>query len=129
MRVLLDTHVVLWAASEPERLGDARPLIEDAGNELLVSAASSWEIAIKYGLGRLPLPTGPEHYVPRLLRALGATPLSVDHAHALAVARLPPHHRDPFDRILVAQAHLLRVPIVSSDPMIRRYEVDVVTLG
>ncbi|MBA2280394.1 MAG: type II toxin-antitoxin system VapC family toxin [Acidimicrobiia bacterium] len=129
MRLLLDTHVFLWANAQPGRLGTARPLLEDERNELLVSAASSWEIAIKFGLGRLPLPEPPARWVPSRLRALGATALPVEHAHALAVGELPALHRDPFDRLLVAQATMLGIPIVTGDETIARYEVEVIHVG
>ena len=125
MRLLLDTQVLLWAAATPEQLGDMTSAIEDATTELLVSAASSWEIAIKYAIGKLPLPEPPDHYVPHLLRDLGASPLAIAHSHALAVAALPHHHRDPFDRMLVAQAQQLRVPIVTSDAALDAYDVEV----
>lgn len=129
MRLLLDTHVLLWAAVDPERLGEAAGVLEDADNEVLVSAASSWEIAIKYGLDRLPLPEPPERYVPHVFRELDVTPLGIEHSHALAVAALPPHHRDPFDRMLVAQAQQLRIPIVTTDEMLDDYDVDVLLVG
>lgn len=121
MRLLLDTHVFLWLLAEPERLGDALPTVQDPGTELLVSAASSWEIAIKHGLGRLPLPEPPQRYVPHRIRAIGAVALAVDHEHALAVAHLPALHRDPFDRLLVAQAITLDVEILTADPAVARY--------
>ncbi len=123
MRVLLDTHVFLWLHTEPERLGDRLPVVEDRRNALLVSAVSSWEIAIKYGLGRLPLPEPPQRYVPERLRVIGADALAVEHPHALAVAALPPLHGDPFDRLLVAQAGLLDVPILTADPSVAQYPV------
>lgn len=123
MRVLLDTHIFLWANTEPERLGGQRSLLEDGAVGLIVSAASSWEIGIKHGLGRLNLPEEPRRYVPERLRRLGAEPLAIEHGHALAVAELPPLHRDPFDRLLVAQAKLLDVPIVTADPRIAQYQV------
>lgn len=123
MRVLLDTHVFLWIHTEPERVGEHLGLVEDRRNVLLVSAASSWEIAIKYGLGRLPLPEPPEHYVPERLRIIGAEALAIEHTHSLAVAALPPLHRDPFDRLLVAQAGLLDVPILTADPQVAQYPV------
>lgn len=129
MRALLDTHVWLWMLSEPERLGGALALIEDPASRLLLSAASSWEIAIKYALGRLPLPEPPSSYVPDRIRSSGVTPLPVEHAHALAVAELPAHHRDPFDRLLVAQARLEGVPIITADPHLRAYAVDLITAG
>lgn len=129
MRLLLDTHVILWAAVEPERLGDMSSVLEDADNELLISAASSWEIAIKYGLGKLALPESPKRYVPHVLRELDATPVTIEHAHALTVAELPHHHRDPFDRLLIAQAQLLQVPIVTADDVLDSYDVDVLLVG
>lgn len=124
MRVLLDTHVFLWLLTEPERLGGQLPVAEDQANELLLSAVSSWEIAIKHALGRLPLPEPPQRYVPERLRAIGARALPIEHTHALAVAALAPLHRDPFDRLLVAQAGLLEVPILTADAAIAQYPVD-----
>jgi PIN domain nuclease of toxin-antitoxin system len=124
---LLDTHVWLWMLGARDRLRSAvREQLEDAGNELLLSAASSWEIAIKYRLGRLQLPQPPPHYVPDRIRRTGTTPLPVEHEHVLRVAELPDHHRDPFDRLLVAQAQILRVPIITADRQLAAYEVDVV---
>jgi PIN domain nuclease of toxin-antitoxin system len=123
VRVLLDTHVFLWLLSEPERLGKHLSLLEDRRNTPIVSAACSWEIAIKHGLGRLPLPEPPERYVPKCLRLIGAEALAIEHGHALAVAALPPLHRDPFDRILVAQAGLLDMPILTADPQVVQYPV------
>jgi len=123
LRLLLDTHVFLWLNTEPERLGEHLPLVEDRNTELLLSAASSWEIAIKHRLGRLPLPEPPQRYVPTRMRAVGAQGLAIEHPHALAVAQLEPLHRDPFDRLLVAQARLLDVPILTADPMVARYPV------
>jgi PIN domain nuclease of toxin-antitoxin system len=98
-------------------------VLEDRRNELIVSAVSSWEIAIKYRLGRLVLPEPPERYVPERLRIIGAKGLAIEHSHALAVAALAPLHRDPFDRLLVAQAALLDLPLMTSDPMIVQYPV------
>lgn len=129
MRVLLDTHVFLWLHTEPERVGEHLRLVEDRRNELLVSAASSWEIAIKYGLGRLPLPEPPEHYVPERLRIIGARALAIEHSHTLAVAALPPLHRDPFDRLLVAQAGLLDVSILTADPQLAEYTVSTLLIS
>jgi PIN domain nuclease of toxin-antitoxin system len=125
VRILLDTHVFLWLHTEPERLGEHLPVVEDRQNELLFSAASSWEIAIKHGLGRLPLPEPPQRYVPARMRAIQAQALPIEHPHALAVAALEPLHRDPFDRLLVAQAGLLDVPILTADPMVARYPIQV----
>lgn len=127
MRFLLDTHVWLWLLTEPERI-DPKVLdrLGDRANQLLLSAASSWEIAIKHQLGRLRLPEHPATYVPDRLRRSGVTPLPVEHGHALEVARLPPHHRDPFDRLLVAQASLLRLPLVTADRRLAACDVELV---
>ena len=121
MRLLLDTHVFLWLQTEPERLGEHLALVDDRRTELLLSAASSWEIAIKHGLGKLALPEPPERYVPDRIRAIGATAVAVEHGHALAVASLPPLHRDPFDRLLVAQADALGAAILTADPAVAQY--------
>lgn len=123
MGLLLDTHVFLWLLSEPERLGRHLRAVEDLANPLFLSAASSWEIAVKVGLGRLDLPDDITRYVPDRMRAIGAAPLPVEHAHALAVAALPMLHRDPIDRVLVAQARHLRLTIVTADAAIARYDV------
>jgi len=124
VQLLLDTHVFLWLLAEPERLGQHLGSLEDPLNELLFSAASSWEIAIKVQLGRLDLPDDPRRYVPDRMLAIGAAPLPVQHNHALAVSELPPLHRDPFDRLLVAQARHLRLRIVTADVQIARYQVE-----
>lgn len=129
MRFLLDTHVVLWAQADRARLGPQLEVLEDPAHERLVSAASSWEIAVKVGVGRLALPEPPERWVPTRLRAMAATLVAVEHDHALRVAALPPHHRDPFDRLLVAQAQALDVPIMTADPLIGRYEVEVLAVA
>lgn len=125
MRLLLDTHVFLWLLAEPERIGAQVGRLHDPRTELFLSAASSWEIAVKVQLGRLELPDHPRHYVPDRMRAIGAEPLPVEHAHALAVSDLPLHHRDPFDRLLVAQAQALRLRIVTADAQILKYDVPV----
>ncbi len=124
MRLLLDTHVFLWLQTEPERIGDHLPLVEDRTTTLLLSAASAWEIAIKYGIGRLPLPEPPERYVPTRMRAIGAEALPIEHAHALAVAVLPALHRDPFDRLLIAQAGAAGAAILTADPAVAQYPAE-----
>ena len=129
MKLLLDTHVFLWLLTEPERAGEQLGIIEDRRTELLVSAASSWEITIKHGLGKLVLPESPERYVPSRLRAIGAVGLPIEHTHALAVGLLPPLHRDPFDRLLIAQATALNLRIVTADPAIVQYPVDSMLVG
>jgi PIN domain nuclease of toxin-antitoxin system len=125
VKILLDTHVWLWGQLSPERLSaHAADAMEDPENTLLFSAASSWEIAIKYALKKLELPDEPARYVPSALRRGGVTPLPVEHAHALRVSQLPHHHRDPFDRLLVAQAQLEGATLVTADPRFLLYDVD-----
>jgi len=125
VKLLLDTHVWLWMQAEPEKLGaQARALIEDEANELLFSAASAWEIAIKVGTGKLVLPEPVSKYLPSRIHSSGVSPLAVSHLHAAGVADLPHHHRDPFDRLLIAQALSEDVPILSSDPQLDPYEAE-----
>jgi PIN domain nuclease of toxin-antitoxin system len=120
VRLLLDTHVLLWSLGSPAQLrADARDAIEDGGNEVLVSAASAWEIAIKRALGRLEAPDD----LPSAMEAAAFVPLSITIPHALAAGALPPHHRDPFDRMLVAQATLEELTVVTRDPHFARYGV------
>ena len=126
MRVLLDTQVWLWMLAAPERLSrKARALVVSQENELLLSAASAWEIAIKHAVGKLQLPEAPEEYIPPLMIQTAITPLAVNHRHALRVASLPAHHRDPFDRILIAQAQIEELPILTADRAFRRYDIEV----
>lgn len=122
MRLLLDTHALLWALGLPDELRpEARLAIEDIRNDVFVSAASAWEIAIKRALGRLDAPTD----LVEATRVVGFGELPIRVAHALAVERLPPLHRDPFDRMLVAQAVVEGLTIVTRDPHFEPYGVDV----
>ena len=124
MRLLLDTHVFLWAAGEPEELAEpARSAIADTENEVYVSTAVAWEITIKTALGKLKVPGGPATWFPARIRALGFDGLPILPEHALAVGALPDLHRDPFDRILVAQAQLEGMQLVTRDPEIQKYPV------
>lgn len=126
MKLLLDTQCWLWMQASPEKLTDeTRKLLVDPANILLLSAASSWEIAVKYALGKLPLPTPPASYVPDRLRRGGVTPLAVSHVHALAVAELPDHHRDPFDRLLITQAQLDGLTLLTADRALGAYDVQI----
>lgn len=125
MRLLLDTQVWLWMLMDPDRLStEGRTAILAAENELLLSAASTWEIAIKHGLGKLHLPGPAEVVIPDMMIATQVTPLPVLHSHTLRVSKLPSHHRDPFDRLLVVQAQLERVPIMTSDSKFADYDVE-----
>jgi PIN domain nuclease of toxin-antitoxin system len=127
VRVLLDTHVWLWMIAAPERLSKkGRSIVIAAENELVFSAASAWEIATKHALGKLRLPETPESYIPRLMARTAVTALPVHTRHALHVATLPAHHRDPFDRLLVAQAQLEDLPILTADAAFRKYDVTTV---
>lgn len=126
MSYLLDTCVWLWLVSEPERLrSDLRSLLADLSAPVYLSAASAWEIAIKTSLGRLDLPKPPSEFIAeRLIRdTIRALPVEV--AHACRVATLPMHHRDPFDRLLVAQAQLEGLTLVSADRQLHRYDVQI----
>ncbi len=126
MRLLLDTQVWLWMVAAPARLTPTgRALVVSPDHELLLSAASAWEIAIKTGLGKLRLPESPQAFVPRLMAQTGVTALPVHHRHALQVATLPPHHHDPFDRLLVAQAQIEGVPVLTADKSFALYDVEV----
>lgn len=124
MKILVDTQCFLWSFLDPSRLSEtAKSVLSERREELLFSAVSAWEIAIKAGIGKLHLPEPPEQYVlPRIARA-GMMTLAISHVHALRVSALPPIHRDPFDRLLVAQAQLDGLTILTADPQIGRYEV------
>jgi len=126
MRLLLDTHCLLWARAAPARLSpEARKALIDPRHQLFVSVASIWEIAIKHALGRLDMAHAPESLVPRLIAATQAVTLPIEQSHALRVARLPLHHADPFDRILIAQAQVEHLTIVTADERFSAYHVDV----
>lgn len=128
MRVLLDANVVLALAGDPDRLRPevVRQLGEDS-TTLVVSVVSPWEIAIKWKLGKLPLPDHPRPWIARFLRETGAVVLPITVEHAVQVADVPRHHGDPFDRLLIAQAQVEGIPIVTADASFARYDVDVIT--
>lgn len=126
MKLLLDTHVLLWAATEPDRLSpSAREALEDGAQEVLVSAVTCWEIAIKQSLGKLDLARPAEIWVPEVIARTGFDVLPVDLASALRVRSLPWHHRDPFDRLLIAQALEGGYSLVTHDDVIAQYNVAV----
>ena len=127
MRALLDTHALLWWATEADRLSKAaRDLFEDPQTDLLWSSVSSAELAIKASIGRLQLSIRLTDFVDKIFAEDGIIALDLSHAHALEVAALPMHHRDPFDRLLVAQARCEGVPFVSADRLVGLYDVDVI---
>ena len=122
MRVLLDTCTFLWSLSgEPPLPSRVADLVRDPANEVFLSAASAWEIAIKYAAGKLRLPDDPVRFVPAMRVARGFTALAVDEESALHIAKLPPLHGDPFDRLLVSQAIVHGMTILTPDPIITRY--------
>ena len=122
MRLLLDTHAFLWWVADSAQLSlRARRAMADADNECLVSAASCWEMAIKVRIGKLKLPSTVERFVPHQMMVNGFRELAIDVRHAAAVARLPFHHRDPFDRLLVSQALIENLAIVSGDRNFGKY--------
>ena len=126
MNLLLDTHTFLWwTTDDPQISSAALDLIKDGRNILYWSAASSWEVSIKYALGRLPLPEAPEHFLPAELGRNRIESLPISDKHAFRAGRLPRHHRDPFDRMLVAQAQVEGFGLITNDAGIRRYEVDI----
>lgn len=124
MRAILDTCIFLWwNMDDPQLTPSIRDIITDGRNELFLSAASAWEIAIKAGRGRLVLPESPEKYFAERLMLHRFRPLPITLGHALHVYNLPDHHRDPFDRLLVAQGQLEDMSLLTADPMIAKYDV------
>lgn len=127
MRYLVDTKVFLWMQAEPDKLGPrAAEVLTHEGNELYLSAASAWEIALKFRLGRVILPHKPARYVPERLAASQILHLPIDASHALGVAELDDHHIDPVDRLLVSQAKLERMRVVSTDASLGAYGIEVI---
>lgn len=124
MNLLLDTHVFLWAVdNDPQLSPAARAAITDGNNLVFVSAATAWEIAIKKATGKLTLPQG--NYLDEL-RVHRFTPLDITTEHALAVEHLPHHHKDPFDRLLVAQAQIEKLVLVTADNRIKQYAIQII---
>lgn len=127
MRYLLDTHAFLWWCLGAEELSPhARKIIADGRNEIYFSAASAWEIAIKTGKGRLSLPEEPGHYVASRMHLHRFLALPVQISHALRVYDLPPHHADPFDRLLIAQCLMESLPLITKDAEIKKYKLEIV---
>ena len=127
MRALLDTHTFLWWNMDDPRLSPrARQVLADGSNEIYLSAASAWEIAIKTARGRLILPEPPTSYVPNRMALHHFLHLPIQVSHALQVFKLPDLHQDPFDRLLVAQSQLEELPILTVDETIARYEVEII---
>jgi PIN domain nuclease of toxin-antitoxin system len=130
MKYLLDTGPWLWTLTEPERANNqAAELIANGQEQIYLSAVSAWEISIKWALGKLQLPEPPPILVPKTMEAQGLRPLTISHAHALAVSDLPRHHTDPFDHLLIAQARMEGMAILTADHAFERYDVEVLWCG
>ncbi len=125
MKVLIDTHIFLWFYLEPHRIKqNARDFLNDTfSNEIFVSFATAWEVSIKYGVGKLKLPNAPEIWFPDRVRRAGFRLLPIDLQHTLRVHNLPPIHKDPFDRLLISQADVENLTIVTEDPNFNKYQV------
>jgi PIN domain nuclease of toxin-antitoxin system len=129
LSLLLDTNVLIWLLTKDRRVPpDTLALLADPANLLYASAASVWEIAIKVGLGKLDLPRNVATWLPRELYESGMTPLPITADHAARVETLPPHHRDPFDRLLIAQALAENLTIVTADARFAAYGVRLLAL-
>ena len=127
MRILLDTHAFLWWITGDQRLSQRSiECISDGSNELFFSVASGWEIAIKAGLGRIDIPDPLDRFVSEHLFRNHMDVLAIQLSHALHVITLPHFHRDPFDRMLISQAQIERLPILSSDKLLAAYDVEVI---
>jgi len=130
MRYLLDTSVLLWSVEDESKLSKrGRELLSSADSEVYLSSASSWEIAIKYALGTLPLHIAPAVFIPEVMQGMALRPLEINHIHAVEAGRLPLHHRDPFDRMLIAQAQVEGMVLLTGDRVFQKYEVDQVFCG
>jgi len=126
MKVLLDTQVWIWMRNAPGRFSaKARRVLTDERNELVLSAATAWEIATKVSLGKLRLPCSVREFVASRAAATRVSPLPITQLHAIESAELPQHHRDPFDRMLVAQARVEGVSLMSNDEVFEAYDVKV----
>ena len=127
MRALLDTHAFLWWVTDDDRLSDAaRETIADGGNEIYFSAASGWEIAIKARLGRLTVPHDLTQFMTGQIEQNGFRVLAIELGHALRVHALEDHHRDPFDRLLVAQSMIENLPIIGRDGQLAAYGIETI---
>jgi PIN domain nuclease of toxin-antitoxin system len=126
MRILLDTHIFLWFISGDTQLStDVRDAIRDPDNEVYLSSVSVWEAIVKYQLGKLPLPKPPETYLPRQRNLHQIASLALDESSVIQLAKLPPLHRDPFDRMLICQALQNGLTIATVDAAVRAYSVSV----
>jgi len=127
MKILLDTHIFLWFISGDTRLSaDVRDIIQDLDNEIYLSVVSIWEAIVKYKLGKLPLPETPEIYFPKHCDRHQIFNLDLDQASVSQLAKLPPLHRDPFDRMIICQALQNNMAIATVDEIVRAYPVSLI---
>lgn len=127
MNVLLDTHAFLWwVIDDPQLSKAAKAIIADPSNTIYLSVVSAWEIIIKERTGKLTLPEPPETYIPSRLASNRFISLNVQMQHVLQIAILPDHHRDPFDRLLIAQSQVENIPLLTVDHLIGQYSVNVI---
>ena len=130
MKYLLDTVAWLWSVYADERLGDgAREILANGKEEIYLSAASSWELSIKMRMGKLNFPGPPATVVPAFMAKQGLRSMAVTHLHAVKVYDLPSHHSDPFDRLIVAQAMVEEMTVLTSDRIFEKYPIDMVWCG
>lgn len=130
MKYLLDTVVWLWSIDQVDRLSNtSREILSSGAEEIYFSAATAWELSIKARLGKLTLPVPPAECIPAFIAKQGLRPLPVTHLHAVKVYDLPSQHRDPFDRLLIAQAMLESMTILTADHVFEKYPVEVLWCG
>jgi PIN domain nuclease of toxin-antitoxin system len=127
MQVILDTNAFLWWVTDDDKLSKAaRTIISEPQNTIFFSVASAWEIVIKYQLGKLPLPDPPKLYIPNRVKHYGFIILAIELKEVLRITNLATHHKDPFDRILIAQGQSQKLPIITSDKKFALYDVDII---
>jgi PIN domain nuclease of toxin-antitoxin system len=130
LKYLLDTRVALWSVVEPHKLNSrATAALAEPSSILYISSASVWEIAIKYATGNLRLHAEPQAFISELVDELKSEPLAISHRHAVEAGGLPRHHDDPFDRMLIAQARVEGLILLSADRMMKNYEVELLLCG
>ena len=127
MKALLDTHVFLWWNTDDSKLSPlAREVIGNGDNEIYISAVSAWEITIKYQIGRLELPEPPQQYVPNRMAMHRFLAMPIQVSHTLQISALPPLHKDPFDRLLIAQSQMENIPLITADDALRNYDIEII---
>jgi PIN domain nuclease of toxin-antitoxin system len=124
VKLLLDTHVFLWIVTDAPQLSQrAREAFEEPDNDVYLSAVSAWEIMIKYSIGKLPLPRMPEQYIPQQRKKHAIAPLALGEEETFYLKRLPSPHKDPFDRMLICQAIVHELTLLTVDPLMTQYPV------